>query len=184
MKATRVRETATVAGPRAMSPGHVRGEGRVARAARGVLVSSQSRLASTGTRVCGRLLDLHRPEPESARAARGVLVLSQSRLASAGTHMCGRMRALHRSEPGREGRVARAARGVLVSSRSRRASGVARECGLMRALHRPEPGGKVASRERHWACLSRRSRNSHLRSYACAAGCGPSAGRSRGGKVA
>ena len=34
-----VRETATVAGPRAMSPSHVRGEGRVARAALGVLVS-------------------------------------------------------------------------------------------------------------------------------------------------
>ncbi len=43
---TRVRETATVAGPRALSLSHVRGKGRVARAALGVLVPGPAGPAS------------------------------------------------------------------------------------------------------------------------------------------
>ena len=83
-----------------------------------------------------------------------------------------------------QGRVARVALGVLISPRSRLAAGSAHMRRQVRTFSGLGLGryGRVARAA--LACSSRRDRDSQLREHTCAARCGPSAGRGRGGKVA
>jgi hypothetical protein len=173
------------AGPPPAMAGGVR---RVARAARCVLVSLRPRRASGGTHTC-----VARRGPSAGRGWGG-----QSRRASGTvrarlpaiatrqwrTHMCSPAQALRRSwRGGGVGRVARAARCVLVSLRSRRAGVGTHVCHPGRALRLPWLGREIASRELHGACSSRCDRDAPAAAHACAARCGPSAGRGWGGRL-
>ena len=75
------------------------------------------------------------------------------------------------------------------TGRARLAAIATRSCGHTHAPPDADPlpvragEGRVASRERHGACSSRRDRDSQLGAHTCAARCGPSAGLGREGRV-
>ena len=79
--------------------------------------------------------------------------------------------------------IAQAALSVLALLRTRRTAGGTLVGCQVRALCRPQPGRAGATRERHGAYSSLHDRDTPLTAHTRAAGCGPSAGRCRGGQT-